>query len=471
MTDAVALLAAIRQAPDDDAPRLVYADWLDEHGQAERAKFIRVQCELARTDRFDSRWFDLDNRARSMISQYYAQWKAPLQPLKVQGDFHRGFVDPMYIPITTYIDRHAELTAMEPAVHVRFSVTPAVNLRKRGEQPAIESLRGVSFQDSFVKWDRIKDFLASPHLTRLERLILGRAGLDSAGLPDFLGLTTLPNLSDLSLAENSIGDGVRHFANPRHRSMVSRLVRLDLAGCEIGPGTAGGLREAPFESIHVLRLDGNDLAEELPDAFGEWAVHLRELSLSTPLSDSAFERLLRPGRFHDLEVLRLRGCGSYTASRLAVLADPSRLPGLSELQLHDLFAFDPTPAATEDIRRFLESPVANRLLRLTVPVEPVWAEAFAACQAGRGLRHLILNPPGSAGIRSEDLRSILCSTGLNEVRELEMWEVARAEGVLREVAASPYLPALKRINAGHRSHFSKETISAWEQRCGPDVWC
>jgi len=28
-------------APDDDAPRLVYADWLEEHGQPERAGLIR----------------------------------------------------------------------------------------------------------------------------------------------------------------------------------------------------------------------------------------------------------------------------------------------------------------------------------------------------------------------------------------------------------------------------------------------
>jgi len=28
MSEADALLAAIRQTPDDDAPRLIYADWL-----------------------------------------------------------------------------------------------------------------------------------------------------------------------------------------------------------------------------------------------------------------------------------------------------------------------------------------------------------------------------------------------------------------------------------------------------------
>jgi uncharacterized protein (TIGR02996 family) len=46
MTQDEAFLQAIREAPDDDAPRLVYADWLDENGQPERADFIRYQIEL-----------------------------------------------------------------------------------------------------------------------------------------------------------------------------------------------------------------------------------------------------------------------------------------------------------------------------------------------------------------------------------------------------------------------------------------
>jgi uncharacterized protein (TIGR02996 family) len=41
-------LRAICQAPDDDAPRLVFADWLDENGDPERAEFIRLQVRLAR---------------------------------------------------------------------------------------------------------------------------------------------------------------------------------------------------------------------------------------------------------------------------------------------------------------------------------------------------------------------------------------------------------------------------------------
>jgi uncharacterized protein (TIGR02996 family) len=42
-----ALLAGIWESPGDDAPRLVFADWLQEHGDAERAAFIRSQIEAA----------------------------------------------------------------------------------------------------------------------------------------------------------------------------------------------------------------------------------------------------------------------------------------------------------------------------------------------------------------------------------------------------------------------------------------
>lgn len=46
-TDELALLAAVLAAPDNDLPRKILADYWQEHGQEERAEFVRVQCELA----------------------------------------------------------------------------------------------------------------------------------------------------------------------------------------------------------------------------------------------------------------------------------------------------------------------------------------------------------------------------------------------------------------------------------------
>jgi uncharacterized protein (TIGR02996 family) len=47
MSQKEAFLQAIREAPNDDTHRLVYADWLTDYGEATHAQLIRVQCELA----------------------------------------------------------------------------------------------------------------------------------------------------------------------------------------------------------------------------------------------------------------------------------------------------------------------------------------------------------------------------------------------------------------------------------------
>ena len=51
MSDEPALLAAILANPAEDVPRLVYADWLEEHGESERAEFIRVQIQIPQVER------------------------------------------------------------------------------------------------------------------------------------------------------------------------------------------------------------------------------------------------------------------------------------------------------------------------------------------------------------------------------------------------------------------------------------
>src|SRR6476619_153872 len=46
MTDERALLRTIAHEPDEDDARRVYADWLDDHGRADRAEFIRAQVRF-----------------------------------------------------------------------------------------------------------------------------------------------------------------------------------------------------------------------------------------------------------------------------------------------------------------------------------------------------------------------------------------------------------------------------------------
>lgn len=52
-----ALLRAILDDPASDERRLIYSDWLEDQGQAERGMFIKVQCELARMERWSEGQF------------------------------------------------------------------------------------------------------------------------------------------------------------------------------------------------------------------------------------------------------------------------------------------------------------------------------------------------------------------------------------------------------------------------------
>lgn len=46
MTQDDAFLQTIIENPDDDSLRLIYADWLEEHNQSERAEILRLECRL-----------------------------------------------------------------------------------------------------------------------------------------------------------------------------------------------------------------------------------------------------------------------------------------------------------------------------------------------------------------------------------------------------------------------------------------
>ena len=47
-SDGAGLLARILDNPEDDAPRLIYSDWMEENGQEEQAEYIRYSISSAK---------------------------------------------------------------------------------------------------------------------------------------------------------------------------------------------------------------------------------------------------------------------------------------------------------------------------------------------------------------------------------------------------------------------------------------
>lgn len=73
MSDEGAFLAAIRANPADDLTRLVYADWLDERGDA-RGEYIRLQAEIARAAPHTDQYAALRSRLKVLRAGVPAPW-------------------------------------------------------------------------------------------------------------------------------------------------------------------------------------------------------------------------------------------------------------------------------------------------------------------------------------------------------------------------------------------------------------
>src|SRR5947209_12141117 len=86
------LLASCKNQPEDDAPRLVLADWLEENGQLARADFIRLQCRFHATAEKEPDHSPDRERLDDLLSRYQAEWLGPLNQPGWTCSFQRGLV-------------------------------------------------------------------------------------------------------------------------------------------------------------------------------------------------------------------------------------------------------------------------------------------------------------------------------------------------------------------------------------------
>ncbi len=171
MHDGEAMLAGIKLFPDDDMPRLAYADWLDEHEQHDRAAYIRKGCEYAR-------WFDehepapraIDARIElaDLLSKWFpSHWPIPPNPrsippysfLKdsigavVHGDserpggrtvFTRGFARKTICTGVDWVCYADAILAEHPVVEVSLTTMPDVSNARHAIDFGQWSIRGIS---------------------------------------------------------------------------------------------------------------------------------------------------------------------------------------------------------------------------------------------------------------------------------------------------------------------------------------
>src|SRR5688572_29851145 len=99
-----ALLEASRLAPDDDAPRLVWADAVG----GERGELVVIQCDLARGGLAPAEVAARRRRERELLANRGAEW-AGLDDLGARFEFRRGFVEAIEIGAKLFADKGEEI--------------------------------------------------------------------------------------------------------------------------------------------------------------------------------------------------------------------------------------------------------------------------------------------------------------------------------------------------------------------------
>jgi uncharacterized protein (TIGR02996 family) len=286
MLNAHAFIESIREAPDDDTHRLVFADWLTDHGESARAELIRVQCELARLPTVDPRYPELHLRQLELIAEHETEWLGDWADRLVRWEFRRGLLHSVTITEEPFVEHGVELFRDHPVERVALvdkhgeslsglAVARVVAAPAMGEVRALETAgcrRDEPMCAMYGGQITTNTWLAAlaraNHLTRLEALHLngdtrmGRETIDLKVWREFCEARHLRTLRRLDLSSSYHPDQPPNLVDVTHilaRAVFAENLRsLSLAGAYLGDEAARHLAEAPFGNLEELDLGNCD---------------------------------------------------------------------------------------------------------------------------------------------------------------------------------------------------------------------
>lgn len=451
--DRLALLDHLRDEPDDVRLRMVYADWLEDDGQADRAEYVRLCYERSGLDGGEHADM-LDARRAELFARHRAAWAAGLtkdaserlrsfglvQRLSTSGAQFLGSADALrreplsslrLSGATRYVKKLAACAALadvrELAVFgARLDRPACVALAGSPHLGGLRTLRLIGCQ---VREEQAAILATAPWLRNVRTLDLGHydrreddpcnalwrnVGLSRVmtqghtnhlGDEGFRSFMESPHLRDLEMLV-----ATNDWVSPQSARLLwdgrfPKLRHLDLSYNYLGPaGLRGLVRSGMLRQLRTLEVQCNEVGDE---AVAELAAspdarNLEKLDLSgalqiedaPKLTSAAAQALAASPNLGSLRHLVL-AFGAITAPGAEALAQTRRLPALRTLWLAN------NPLGYRGAKAFASSPLLGRLDSLDLSacgVTPGAAAAFARSKtAGDGLRlDLGLNALGAA---------------------------------------------------------------------------
>jgi len=372
-------LDMIRESPHDDTPRLVFADFLEENNDAERAEFIRVQCELARPKVKRSRRQALKLREAELLNAHRLDWLKPLPDwARRKAKFERGFINEINTTALRFMRDVEKAFEIEPIHQARIRNVQRKLVPKLAECEHLSALTRLSLasqdlgthiiplfesphfprsielnltsnqltNESFQFWlqaplhDRLQslslghnpitsasviDLCELPGLTKLKSLNLRSIALDSSGITAIAQNPRFAQLEELILTNCRIGsDEIRILSQSPH---LRKLRILDLSGCRLGTDGVLALASSPIlDTVEVLDLWNADMGERGVIALTSSAHvgSLTRLALGgNAFGDAGMHAIVNSTQWPALRALSFAGCDISAEGARMILASPT----------------------------------------------------------------------------------------------------------------------------------------------------
>jgi uncharacterized protein (TIGR02996 family) len=235
---------------EDDAVRLVLADWCEECGPTPglraRAEFVRLQVELARWVPDLDRRLALQAREQQILAAHATEWLGGRDAPWRSWHFERGgaWVRMLARRFVSRSFAHQGRELLRRAwVHTIRLERPESQLSSVAKSPLLEELIGLDLSKVRLSDESLRKLLSSPFLGRLRCLDLSN------------NLLTAECVADLTEAS----------------SRLASLVRLDLRNNQINEDGLESLLASPLaRQLRLLEVQGNGLTSAGMGLFAEW---------------------------------------------------------------------------------------------------------------------------------------------------------------------------------------------------------
>jgi uncharacterized protein (TIGR02996 family) len=297
-----ALLDDVRQNPDDDVPRLVYADWIEEHGELERADFIRRQCRLARCAVQDPERVILTARLNELVGRHGWDW--------TEGAFLRWLQHPpARCPLR---EPHGVCEVFAEAVRLRQEEQRLVEQRS----PDIsQRWKDLARRMQALNWNG-----QEPALPLFQHWVLQRGFIEHATVAESLFVIFSPAVRDLGMLRQLQLDDDLDAGDYVIRLLIATMERPRLRTLRLYSVVD---HLAPLRALAAWRG-----LEELTEL--ALLAHPEDESLS---ADEVMRILARSPYLRKLEHLDVRLYPEYSDAAVNAVLDSPYLKGLQQLRL------------------------------------------------------------------------------------------------------------------------------------------